>query len=381
MLPSGSHGIVGLMPGRRDLLALLGATVAGMPRQGRAAQSPASLAAAAASRGLRYGAAPFSYPPAFSPAYDELVAQQCALIAPVLNWRIISPAPSKFIEGTDRGVVDFARAHGLQLTGAHLLWHEALPAWFGSLQHASGAHAAIEQHVSLMGRHYADVTWSVNVVNEALSPTDDRPDGLRDDHLSRLLGSTYPSIAFRAARAAFPHAYLLYNDYGMEQDAGDMQKRRQSLLARIDEWQAARVPIDGIGLQAHLSLARSFDPDSYCAFLEEIAARGLRIVITELDVLDAAVPAAIGPRDQAVAALYARYLQAALSNASVAAVVTWGLSDRYTWLTPETGPSFARTDGVATRPLPFDAAFRPKPAFEAIRSALSSCPMRALSKV
>ena len=344
---------------------------------GRAAEtSQTGLAAVAAGRGLRYGAAPFSYPPIITPDYERLVAEQCGLIAPVLNWRLTSPTPGSFRADTDLGAVAFARAHGLALTGFHLLWHEAAPAWFGGLRGRAAAARVIEAHIASMGEAYAGMTWSVNVVNEILDPEGGRNDGLRQDAFAAQLGGAYLEIAFRAARQAFPGALLLLNEYGTEQGADRMAHKRAALLDRLDGLRTAGAPIDGVGLQSHLTLDRPFDEEGFAVFLRRISERGLRIVATELDVLDIGAPSAIKPRDQAVADMYRRYLEVLLASPAVCGVVTWGLSDRYTWLTRATSQGFARPDGLPTRPLPFDGDLRPKPACRAMLDAFRAAPSR-----
>ena len=82
--------------------------------------------------------------------------------------------------------------------------------------------------------------------------------------------------------------------------------------------------------------------------------------------------------DKAVADLYRRYLRTALDNDAVVGVVTWGLSDRNSWLTAASGPQFARADGLPTRPLPFDDELQPKPAYFAIRDAFGEARQRRL---
>jgi endo-1,4-beta-xylanase len=54
-----------------------------------------------------------------------------------------------------------------------------------------------------------------------------------------------------------------------------------------------------------------------------------------------------------------------LSDPAVTAVITWGVSDRDTWLNHED----SRADGKPERPLLFDAGFKPKQAFFAVRDA------------
>ena len=69
-----------------------------------------------------------------------------------------------------------------------------------------------------------------------------------------------------------------------------------------------------------------------------------------MDVLDDGLPAAIGPRDRGVADIYADYLDTTLANPAVKSLITFGLSDRYTWLQED----YPREDGAARRPLPYD---------------------------
>lgn len=341
-----------------------------------AARTGESLRDAAAGRGLAFGAHPYDYPPTRDPALDRLVGEQCGLVAPLLHWSIISKTEGVFDDAADRGVVALAAAHGLPLTGAHLFWHEKYPRWFEALPDAAAARAAVSRHIRRMGERFARRTWSINVVNEALDPKGGRPDALRADPALRALGPSYLDFAFHEAREAFPGVRLVYNDYGMEQDAGDMAAKRRGLLALLDGFKRRGVPIDAIGLQAHLSLDRRFDEESYVAFLREAASRGVRIILSELDVLDVGAPSDEARRDREVAAMYRRFLNAALSEPAVSCVVLWGLSDRHTWLTPDHNKRFARGDGLPTRPLPFDAELRPKPAFSAILGGLRAAPER-----
>jgi len=58
-------------------------------------------------------------------------------------------------------------------------------------------------------------------------------------------------------------------------------------------------------------------------------------------------------------------------------VVTWGLSDRHGWIVRrETNESKWRSDRAPSRPLPFDAELKAKPAYEAIVNAFAHAPGR-----
>ncbi len=116
----------------------------------------------------------------------------------------------------------------------------------------------------------------------------------------------------------------------------------------------------------------SFDPSQYRRFLTKVADRGLAILITEMDVLDDGLPAAIGPRDRGVADVYASYLDTALSVPAVKSLITFGLSDRYTWLQED----YPREDGAERRPLPYDSDLAAKPAYHALRRELADARRR-----
>ncbi len=344
---------------------------------GARAEPLASLKDAASRCGLRYGS-DSDVPILTAPArYGQLFAEQCALYAANLSWRSVAPDRGTADPAREDPNVAFTRAHGLKLTGAHLLWHESTPDWFSDLPGAGEAQQAIADHIHAMARHYAGEVFSWNVVNEIVNPREGRPDGLRHSPLLAKLGPSFVDFAFRTAREANPGVLLVYNDYGVEMDRPDHAARRRSILRLLESWRSQGTPIDAVGLQSHLRLDGSiFDERVYRSFLDEIAGMGLKILVTELDVLDLTTPSDVGQRDREVADMYRRYLNVVLDEQAVIAVVTWGLSDRYTWLTPHSSPDFVRQDAEPMRPLPFDAAFNPKPAFYAMLSAFAHAPVR-----
>ena len=101
--------------------------------------------------------------------------------------------------------------------------------------------------------------------------------------------------------------------------------------------------------------------------MNAVAALGLKIFITEVDVKDQALPSDVAARDAGVAAQYHAYLTAILSHPAVKTVIIWGLSDRLTWLSAQA----PRKDGLPVRVLPLDDQLQRKPAWTAIVNALS----------
>jgi endo-1,4-beta-xylanase len=367
---------------RRELLKLGGAAalgaVASLESGPAGAQSAVTaLKDAAGSRGLRYGSDSDSTIGFAPQPYRDLFASHCALYAANLSWASVTPLPGTPDPAREDPNLPFIYANGMAITGAHLIWHAQMPAWVKAITDPQSFKRAIIAHIGAMATHYAGKVFSWNVVNEALDPPEGRPDGLRNAPILAVLGPKYLDYCFRIARRAMPKTLLVYNDYNMEMDRPDHEARRRALIGLLDAFKLNNSPVDTIGLQSHLRLDGSvFNESLYRAFLKEIASRGYKIMITELDVLDLATPSDIALRDQAVADMYRRFLAVALDEPAVKSVVTWGLSDRYTWLTASRSAQYARADGMPARPLPFDDFFQPKPAYDALLTALKNAPLR-----
>jgi endo-1,4-beta-xylanase len=101
--------------------------------------------------------------------------------------------------------------------------------------------------------------------------------------------------------------------------------------------------------------------------MNAVAALGLKIFITELDVKDQTLPSNIATRDAGVATQYHSYLTKVLAHPAVTTLIIWGLSDRFTWLSGQA----PRKDGLPVRVLPLDDQLQRKPAWTAVVNALS----------
>jgi endo-1,4-beta-xylanase len=111
----------------------------------------------------------------------------------------------------------------------------------------------------------------------------------------------------------------------------------------------------------------------FTQFLDDVAALGLKVFITELDVIDWRLPADIPARDQAMAVAMQEFLGVVLAHPAVAMINTWGLSDRYNWI-QESG--LRRKDGRRSRAQLFDDDLAPKPVYQAVADALNAAPAR-----
>jgi endo-1,4-beta-xylanase len=124
--------------------------------------------------------------------------------------------------------------------------------------------------------------------------------------------------------------------------------------------------VHALGIESHLGLdAGTFNAEKFKRFLGDVASLGLKIMITELDATDQNLPADISTRDSIVAGRYEEFLSVVIEEPSVIAVLTWGLSDKYTWLADER----PRADKAPVRPLPLDVNFQRKLAWSALAQA------------
>jgi endo-1,4-beta-xylanase len=292
---------------------------------------------------------------------DEILLRKIATEANIfipevhLKWDFTEPAPNEFDFGASDSIADFAARHGMIMHGHTLVWYRQLPDWVTKISTAREARLALERHIATLVSRYRGRIWAWDVVNEPIQPRDGLDNGYRNSIWFRLLGIDYVDLAFRLARLADSKTPLSLNEYGFEY--ADNQQRRRDTLALLQMLRDRNTPIDCLGLQSHLDCHGIFDRKELTRFLRSVVNLGYRLMITELDVNDVEVSGEANERDAAVARHVGEYLEIVFSVARPLSVSTWGLSDRYTWLSQR----YRRADGQPLRPLPLDANFNRKP--------------------
>ena len=259
-------------------------------------------------------------------------------------------------------LVDYAETHDMQVHGHALIWHNATPNW---VENFSGDDAAFEQliedYITDVITRYKGRLVSWDVVNEAFEDNSGR---LRDTVFRRKMGDDYIARLFEYARAADPDVLLFYNDYGTIWDT----RKREAMFAMIDDFIARDIPIDGVGLQVHITY--EFPSLSEIeTTMAGVVERGLKLHLSELDVrvnpqgdLTELTPTRSEAQKARVKALVEAFNK--LPKENQFAITTWGLRDPESWLIDFWGnPEW---------PLLFDGLFRPKPAYVGFLEALQS---------
>lgn len=354
------------MTTRRSILAAMGLAPV-LAATGAGAHSAffaptGTLREAAERRGRYFGAA---LRPEFlsDERLRRAVLGDCGSLTPEihLKWDALRPTPDQWTTQPVEELLDFAARHDLTVRGHALLWPQSTPAWAARDIGRQGW-SVIEAHFDGVFARFGDRIHDWDVVNEPVG--DDG--GLRPNLFHRAVGPDYVERALRAARERSATARLVVNDYGLEYDNPVEARRREGLLALVRDLRRQGAPLDAVGLQAHLDLSKGpLKAEILKPFLRRLADEGVEILITELDVKEAALDGGAAARDQRVSDAVDRYLELALAEPAVKGVTTWGLSDRHSWL---------QSDGAAdlNRGLPYDAALNPKPMRDAIQARLAA---------
>jgi endo-1,4-beta-xylanase len=323
-----------------------------------------TFAAGAPGKPIPYGAAVRAEMLATDMSYRGAVIANCQIIVPEgeMKWPDIHPARGEYRFEKADALVDFARQNQIDIRGHTLAWYGDMPAWTAAIDSRAEAERELAGHIETVVSRYRGAIPSWDVVNEPLVDWPDGPTSLRPSIWTRQLGPNYLPLALRATAAVDPDAQLVLNEYDIEYRGPRFAVRRKALLQMLRSLRDRDVPLHGLGLQAHLFASRTIDRDGLQDFLKDVAELKLDVLITELDVIDCELPNKVSERDAMVAGFAGQFLEAVCDVIRPKAILTWGLSDRYTWVPTY----FKRPDGMPNRPLPLDADLRRKPLFDVI---------------
>jgi endo-1,4-beta-xylanase len=313
---------------------------------------------------IPYGSAVRADALATDMAYREAIVANCDIIVPEgeMKWPDVHPARDRFNFEKADALVDFARQNKIEIRGHTLAWYGGMPAWTNEIASRREAEDELVGHIETVVSRYRGDIPSWDVINEPLVDWPEDANSLRPSIWTKQLGADYIPIALRTTARVDPATRLVLNEYDVEYRGDRFAARRKALVELLRSLRDRDVPLHALGLQSHLFGDRALDREALQAFLRDVVALGLDVVITELDVIDYELPGDIGERDVRVATIARDYLEAVCEVVRPRAILTWGLSDRYTWV-----PTwFRRADGLPNRPLPFDANLKPKPLFDVI---------------
>lgn len=318
-----------------------------------------SLRSLAQKRGIGIGTSVDWGPFTNDPNYRAVITREFKILVPENAWKFefVHPTRDRYEFGQVDALINFAKDNNMEVRGHPLVWHYSLPKWINEGNFSRDELIEIlRTHIkTLVGRYRGQIpVW--DVLNEAIN----RDGSLRDTIWLRNIGPEYIDMAFQWAHEADPQAKLFYGDYMTE----EINQKSDGVYTLVAGLLQRGVPIDGVGFQSHLGLSYLPKLDSLTQNFNRFNQLGLEVQFTELDMKIQDGKGSLEQRLAQQAKAYSDLLKVCLQAKKCTALITWGFTDRYTWI--------ANVTGEVEAPLIFDASYRPKPAYHAIREVLSS---------
>lgn len=317
-----------------------------------------SLRDLAQQRGIGFGTAVLVRLLSQDSTYRQVLAREFNMVTPEVEMKFgpLHPERDRYDFTAADTLVDFAKKHNMQVRGHTLVWHESLPDWLTSREWKyEELMTILRGHIEQVVGHYKGQLVDWDVVNEAIA---DDKQALRDTMWLKVIGPEYIEKAFRWAHEVDPQARLFYNDYGSEEVGG----KSDAIYEMVKDLLKQGVPIHGVGLQMHVGIKNPPNPEKVAANIKRLNDLGLTVQITEMDVK---TWDATGTQEEKLAAqaqVYRNMMQVCLAAKDCNAFLLWGVSDRYSWI--------PRILNKPDAPLIFDASYRAKPAYKALKEVL-----------
>ncbi|KQT48587.1 glycoside hydrolase family 10 [Devosia sp. Leaf420] len=313
---------------------------------------------------IPYGAAIRDGAMVDDPFYPQAIIKYCQQVVGEgnLKWITLRPDRETFAFAEADALMAFADANGMEMRGHNLVWYAGNPDWVEAIGSAEEAKTELVHHIETVVGRYKGKIRSWDVINEPIADQPRAEAPYRDSIWLKHLGPDYLDLALRTTAAVDPEVQLVINDFDFEQPNDKTRARRKAFLDMVRGLQSRDVPLHAIGLQGHIQGELGIDKPGLTAFVAELAAMGLSVLVTELDVIDKMLPGPEIERDGIIAQRAKDYLDAIGAAKRPDAVLTWGITDKHTWVPVW----FSRDDGLPNRPLPLDADYKPKPMMQVI---------------
>lgn len=191
------------------------------------------------------------------------------------KWGSIEGTRDRMNWGGADAIAKFAKQNGIPWKFHTLVWGGQSPSWMNDLSQTDQLAEVTEWFDSAAAR-YPDVQM-IDVVNEG------HPNHAPAPYRACLGGNGttgYDWIikSFQMARARWPKAILIYNDYNNIEYNGEVTW----MVSMINALKTAKAPIDAIGCQAHD--AYKIGTATVKSNIDKLAALGLPLFITEYDI-------------------------------------------------------------------------------------------------
>jgi endo-1,4-beta-xylanase len=260
-------------------------------------------------------------------------------------------------------LVNFATQNSMKVHGHTLLWYQSFPTWFKDAGYDSlNFENNVKTYIQTVVSRYNGRIVSWDVANEIFADNG----SLRDDGIvykTFLDPVAFYGRCFQYARNADANVKLFYNEYDMVLNAA----KRNSVKEMVARFKREGYPIDGLGEQCHTSVWT--DKIIRSSGFADLAKIGLLIHVSELDVRvnqnksDSYIFTDSEQQKQSDTYKSIVVIFETLPQAQKFAITTWGLTDKYTWMTSWWHPK--------EYPLLFDNSYNKKKAYTGFLEGLN----------
>lgn len=280
-----------------------------------------------------------------------------------MKFDATEPSKGSFNYGGADAVMWVADRYKQEVRGHTLAWHSQVPAWVSQDGKNNNHNYTRRELLDILKNHIFNVVgkykgrireWDVcnEVLDDDQSIVRTNPDAykLRPSIWSTYIGEEFIDSAFVWAHQADPEARLFINEYGAEFMGDTKTEAYYNLIKRL---KADKRPIDGCGLQCHLTTGQ-LDTLKLEKNIRRYAEMDMDCIITELDIA-LANPYADNALD-IQAKEYGAITRVFLRNDNCPSMLLWGISDNHSWR--------------HNNPLLFDSSLKPKPAYYNVHAQL-----------
>ncbi|WP_288055679.1 endo-1,4-beta-xylanase [Xylanibacter rodentium] len=289
-----------------------------------------------------------------------------------MKFDATEPNRGEFNFGGSDAVMWVADRFNQEVRGHTLAWHQQVAKWVSEDGKKNNNNFSRRELLDILKNHIFTVVgkykgrireWDVcnEVLDDDQSIVRTNPNAykLRPSIWATYIGEEFIDSAFVWAHQADPQAKLYINDYGVEFMGNTKTEAYHNLIKRLKK---SRLPIDGCGLQCHLTTGQ-LDTLKLEKNIKRYAELGMNCIITELDIA-LANPYAENALD-IQAKEYGAITRVFLRNDNCPSMLVWGVSDNHSWR--------------KNNPLLFDKNLKAKPAYYNVHAQLRLAAEKAVA--
>ncbi|MEL6275670.1 MAG: endo-1,4-beta-xylanase, partial [Bacteroidota bacterium] len=278
--------------------------------------------------------------------------------------------------------------------GHAMIWFNQAPTWLnlvGPTWTGQQVFDFTRKYILALGEICGNRVDEWDVINEAISDQSVNGQGqwrqntwyrrANDGSMTDWGEATYENyikMLFVWAREAQPEARLHLNDYAIENFNDALSSKNRFMRDQVKALKACGAPIDGVGFQSHFVLSDMVSVtgeinqgfiDGVEASMEDLAAEGLEVALTELD-----IRICNEDRDEAFQEVaYQEICEMAYSQANCREILLWGLRDEDNWITLRDDPPFT---GCQDASITEGDDYSLKPGYDGLAAAITALPLQ-----